>query len=53
MEITRRRRFLHLAVGAAALWAVSRLARAQTYPVRPVRIIVGFPPVARMTFTLA
>jgi len=43
MEITRRRQFLHLAVGAAALSAVSRMARAQTYPVRPVRIIVGFP----------
>src|SRR6201993_1159818 len=38
-----RRRFLHLAAGAAALPAVSRLARAQTYPMRPVRIIVGFP----------
>ena len=43
MEITRRRQFLHLAVGAAALLVVSRLARAQTYPVRPVRVIVGFP----------
>ena len=38
-----RRQFLHLAVGAAALPAVSRIARAQTYPTRPVRIIVGFP----------
>jgi tripartite-type tricarboxylate transporter receptor subunit TctC len=38
-----RRRFLHLAAGAAALPAVSRIARAQTYPTRPVRIIVGFP----------
>jgi tripartite-type tricarboxylate transporter receptor subunit TctC len=36
-----RRRFLHLAVGAAALPAISRVARAQTYPTRPVRIIVG------------
>jgi len=43
MEIPRRR-FLHLAVGAAALPAASRIASAQTYPVRPVRIIVGFPP---------
>ena len=43
MEITRRRQFLHLAVRAAALLVVSRLARAQTYPVRPVRVIVGFP----------
>jgi tripartite-type tricarboxylate transporter receptor subunit TctC len=39
-----RRRFLHLTAGAAALPAVSRLAWAQTYPTRPVRIIVGFPP---------
>jgi tripartite-type tricarboxylate transporter receptor subunit TctC len=36
-----RRRFLHLAVGAAALPTVSRIARAQTYPTRPVRIIVA------------
>ena len=39
-----RRRFLHLAAGAAALPAVSRVAWAQTYPTRPVRIVVGFPP---------
>src|SRR5262245_7041569 len=38
-----RRNFLHLAAGAAALPAVSRIARAQTYPTRPVRLIVGFP----------
>ena len=37
-----RRRFLHLAVAAAALPTVTRLARAQTYPARPVRIVVGF-----------
>jgi tripartite-type tricarboxylate transporter receptor subunit TctC len=37
-----RRNFLHLAAGAAALPAVSRIARAQAYPTRPVRIIVGF-----------
>jgi tripartite-type tricarboxylate transporter receptor subunit TctC len=37
-----RRQFLHLAAGAAALPAVTRIARAQTYPTRPVRIIVGF-----------
>jgi tripartite-type tricarboxylate transporter receptor subunit TctC len=36
-----RRRFLHLAAGAAALPAASRVARAQTYPTRLVRIIVG------------
>jgi tripartite-type tricarboxylate transporter receptor subunit TctC len=39
-----RRQFLHLAAGAAAVPAISRIARAQTYPARPVRIIVGFPP---------
>jgi len=39
-----RRTFLHLAAGAAALPAVSRFAWAQTYPSRPVRIVVGFPP---------
>jgi len=37
-----RRQFLHLAAGAAALPAVPRIACAQTYPTRPVRIIVGF-----------
>ena len=37
-----RRQFLHLAAGAAALPAVSRIAWAQAYPSRPVRIIVGF-----------
>jgi tripartite-type tricarboxylate transporter receptor subunit TctC len=39
-----RRHFLHLAASAAALPAVSRLAWAQAYPSRPVRIIVGFAP---------
>ncbi len=38
-----RRSFLALAAGAAALPAVSRIARAQAWPSRPVRIIVGFP----------
>jgi tripartite-type tricarboxylate transporter receptor subunit TctC len=42
MKFPDRRQFLHLAVGAAALPAVSRIARAQAYPSRPVRIIVGF-----------
>jgi tripartite-type tricarboxylate transporter receptor subunit TctC len=37
-----RRQFLHLAAGAAALPAVSRIARAQNYPIRPVRLIVGY-----------
>lgn len=39
-----RRKFLHLAAGVAALPTVSRIARAQTYPTRPVRLIVGFAP---------
>ena len=39
-----RRNFLHLAAGAAALPAVSRVAWAQAYPTRPVRIIVPFAP---------
>jgi tripartite-type tricarboxylate transporter receptor subunit TctC len=39
-----RRRFLHLAAGAAALPAISRVASAQAYPTRPVRWIVGFAP---------
>ena len=39
-----RRQFLHLAAGAAALPALSRIARAQAYPSRPVRIIVGYAP---------
>jgi tripartite-type tricarboxylate transporter receptor subunit TctC len=38
-----RRQFLHLAAGAAVLPAVSRIAWAQTYPSRPVRLIVPFP----------
>jgi tripartite-type tricarboxylate transporter receptor subunit TctC len=37
-----RRQFLHLAAGAAVLPAVSRIARAQAYPTRPVRIIAAF-----------
>ena len=39
-----RRRFLQMAAGAAALPAVSRIARAQSYPTRPVRLIIGYPP---------
>jgi tripartite-type tricarboxylate transporter receptor subunit TctC len=37
-----RRRFLHLAAGAAILPAVSRIAKAQAYPSRPVRLVVGY-----------
>src|SRR4051812_6595941 len=44
MKLPQRRRFLHLAAGAAALPAVSRIASAQTYPTRQVRIIVPFAP---------
>ena len=40
----RRRQFLHLAAGVAVLPAMSRFARAQTYPTRPVRLIIGYPP---------
>src|SRR6266478_3957659 len=43
MELPRRQ-FLHLAAGAAALPALSRIASAQAYPTRPVRLIAGFPP---------
>jgi tripartite-type tricarboxylate transporter receptor subunit TctC len=39
-----RRRFLHLVAGAAALPAVSRVAWAQSYPTRPVRLVIPFPP---------
>jgi tripartite-type tricarboxylate transporter receptor subunit TctC len=40
----RRRQFLRLTAGAAALPAFSHIARAQSYPARPVRVISGFPP---------
>jgi tripartite-type tricarboxylate transporter receptor subunit TctC len=44
MKLPHRRRFLHLAAGAAALPVVSRIATAQTYPSRPVTIVVPYPP---------
>ena len=44
MKRPHRRQFLHLAGGAAVLPAVSRIAQAQAYPTRPVRIIAGYPP---------
>src|SRR5262245_3898892 len=43
MKLPHRRQVLHLAAGAAALSAMSRVARAQAYPARPVRFVVGFP----------
>jgi len=42
VELPRRRQFLHLAVGAAALPAISRITWAQTYPTRPITIITPF-----------
>ena len=44
MKLPHRRQFLHLAAGASALPAVSRIARAQTYPTKPVRVVVGAAP---------
>src|SRR5262245_58094709 len=44
MKLPHRRKFLHLAAGAAALPVASRAVRAQACPSRPVRLIVGFPP---------
>ena len=44
MKIPHRRQFLHLAASAAALAAFSRIAWAQAYPTRPVRILVGYAP---------
>jgi tripartite-type tricarboxylate transporter receptor subunit TctC len=44
MKLSHRRRFLRLAAGTAALPALSRIAKAQTYPTRPVRIVVPYPP---------
>src|SRR5262245_19218848 len=44
MTLAHRRQFLHLAAGAAALPAVSRVARAEAYPTRPVRWLVGYLP---------
>src|SRR5262249_30693797 len=43
MKLPDRRQFLHLAAGAAALPVVSRIARAQAYPTKPIRWIIGFP----------
>jgi tripartite-type tricarboxylate transporter receptor subunit TctC len=43
VKLPHRRQFLHLAAGVAALPFAPHIARAQAYPTRPVRIIVGFP----------
>ena len=53
MKLPHRRQFLHLAAGAAALPAVSRIARAQAYPTRPVRLVVGFAAGRRSTSSRA
>jgi tripartite-type tricarboxylate transporter receptor subunit TctC len=45
-----RRKFLHLAGGAAALPIGSRIARAQSYPTRPLRFVIGYPPGGTIDF---
>ena len=44
MKLVHRRKFLHLTAGAAALSSVTRIASAQAYPTRPLRLITPFPP---------
>src|SRR6516162_5749545 len=51
MKLPHRRKFLHLAAGAAALSAVSRIAQAQAYPSRPVRLIVPLAPAGASDIT--
>ena len=50
MELPRRQ-FLHLAAGAAALTALSRATSAQSYPTRPVRLILPFGPAGATDIT--
>jgi hypothetical protein len=45
----RRRQFVQLAAGSTALLAVPRFARAQTYPTRPIRLVVPFRRAAHLT----
>ena len=51
MKFHHRRHFLHLAAGVATLPVVSRVAWAQAYPTRPVRLIAGAPPGGGADFT--
>jgi tripartite-type tricarboxylate transporter receptor subunit TctC len=44
MKLPHRRQFLYLAAGVAALPVASSIARAQTYPPRPITIVVGLSP---------
>jgi tripartite-type tricarboxylate transporter receptor subunit TctC len=44
MKVPHRRQFLNLAAGVVALPAFSRIAQAQTYSAKPIRLIIGFPP---------
>src|SRR5256885_4676884 len=44
LKFPHRRQFLHLAAGAVGLPAASRIARAQVYPSRPIRLVIPFPP---------
>ena len=48
-----RRQFLHLLAAVAVLPVLSRIAFAQAYPTRPVRIVVGYPPAALPTLSRA
>ena len=43
MKLPHRRQFLHLAAGAAALPALPQIARAQSYPSRPINLVITFP----------
>ena len=52
MKLPHRRQVLHLAACAAALPAVSRIARAETYPSRPVHIVVPVSPAAELSTSL-